>query len=166
MRRIIITLIAVTMAVSAGAQSHGNRIGIGAGAMYRNGLDATLFWEHETRYHNAWEFFADGYLQYDQESESFFKNHKNLTAGIAWKPCVYRTRNNYGSVRVGASAGSDMSKVIAGIHAGYEHSYAFTHGWQFYWRAKVDVVLPKREIGDILRGGIAVGIKFPCLNIN
>ena len=166
MRKIIITIIAVTMAVSAGAQSHGNRIGIGAGAMYRNGLDATLFWEHETRYHNAWEFFADGYLQYDKEEDSFFKNHKNLTAGIAWKPCVYRARNNYGSLRIGASAGSDMSKVIAGLHAGYEHNYALPHGWVFYWRTKVDVVLPKREVGDILRGGVAIGIKFPCLNIN
>ena len=183
MRKIIITIIAVTMAVSAGAQSHGNRIGIGAGAMYRNGLDATLFWEHETRYHNAWEFFADGYLQYDKEEESFFKNHKNLTAGIAWKPCVYRARNNYGSLRIGASAGSDMSKrygslrlgasvgsnthdFLAGIHAGYEHNYALPHGWVFYWRTKVDVVLPKREVGDILRGGVAIGIKFPCLNIN
>lgn len=157
---------AVILAFSANAQSHGNRIGIGAGAQYRNGLDATIFWEHETRYHNAWEFFADGYLQYDKEEESFFKNHKNLTAGIAWKPCVYRTRNSYGSLRVGASVGSDMSKVIAGLHAGYEHNYALPHGWQLYWQAKVDVVLPKREIGDILRGGIAVGIKFPCLNIN
>lgn len=50
------------VSVSSFAQSHSDRISVGAGALYQRGLDATISWEHETRYHNAWEYFINGYI--------------------------------------------------------------------------------------------------------
>ena len=44
------------------AQQNSGRISLGFGCLYERGLDVTLSYEHETRYHNAWEYFANGYI--------------------------------------------------------------------------------------------------------
>ena len=51
------------MTVTGNAQSHSNRISLGVGALYEKGFDATLAVEHETKNHNAWEYFANGYVK-------------------------------------------------------------------------------------------------------
>jgi len=48
------------LAVTGKAQSHGNRLTLGVGALYERGFDVTLAVEHETKNHNAWEYFANG----------------------------------------------------------------------------------------------------------
>ena len=42
------------------AQSNDNHLRLGFGALYERGFDVTLSYEHETKYHNAWEYFANG----------------------------------------------------------------------------------------------------------
>ena len=73
------------VSVSSFAQSHSDRISVGAGALYQRGLDATISWEHETRYHNAWEYFINGYIKWDECAscgpvcpESFWTVHGEL----------------------------------------------------------------------------------------
>ena len=64
MRKTVILLIAcVCFAMSANAQRNSGRLSLGVGALYKNGLDMTLAYEHEMNYRHAWEFFANGYLQ-------------------------------------------------------------------------------------------------------
>ena len=56
MKKILLSLIAaISLSASAFAQAHSDRITFGVGLLYENGLDATLSWEHETKYHNAWD---------------------------------------------------------------------------------------------------------------
>lgn len=63
MKRYVLSLMmGLCMTVASFAQSHSDRISLGVGALYERGLDATLAWEHETRYHNAWEYFFNAYL--------------------------------------------------------------------------------------------------------
>lgn len=81
--------------------------------------------------------------------------------GAAYKPCVARGRNNYGNLRIGASAGSDTDKFVGGLHVGYEHNFALRHGWELFVQAKCDLTLPKRE--DLFRSGIVIGFKIPTL---
>lgn len=38
------------------AQQNSDRISLGFGCLYERGLDVTLSYEHETKYHNAWEY--------------------------------------------------------------------------------------------------------------
>ena len=114
-----------SISLSSFAQSHSDRITFGVGLLYERGLDATLAWEHETKY----------------------------------KPCVWRGRNNYGNLRIGASAGSNTDKFLGGIHVGYEHNYALRHGWVLYWQAKCDLMLPDRK--DLFRTGVTLGFKIP-----
>ena len=47
---------------SVKAQQNSDRISLGFGCLYERGLDVTLSYEHETKYHNAWEYFANGYI--------------------------------------------------------------------------------------------------------
>ena len=166
MKRMLFVLLGVIVGlVPLKAQSHSDRISLGVGALYERGLDATLSWEHETKYHNAWEYFVNGYLKWDEcEScghvcpESFWHNYNTWGVGVAYKPCVVRGRNHYGSVRIGASAGSDTYQFIGGFHLGYEHDYALPHGWNLYWQVKTDLIL---RSDDHYRTGIVIGFKIP-----
>ena len=158
MRRIILIAAILLAAVSAKAQDNSNRIGFGVGGFYRPAASATLSWEHETHYHNAWEFFATGSLKIDN-LENLKANYRCWGVGAAWKPCVYRARNRFGSARIGVSLGAAPTDFLAGIHAGWQHSYAVRKGWQFYWQAGVDVMLPRRD--DLFRVGAGIGFKMP-----
>ena len=158
MRRILMIAVVLLSTVLVKAQDNSNRIGVGLGGFYRPAASATLFWEHETHYHNAWEFFASGSMKLD-DIENLGTNYRCWGVGAAWKPCVYRARNRYGSARIGVSLGAAPADFLAGIHAGWQHSYAQGRGWQFYWQAGVDVMLPKRN--DLFRVGAGIGIKMP-----
>ena len=96
MKKFLMTMVmALCVSLTTFAQSNSDRISFGVGALYERGLDATLSWEHETKYHNAWEFFANGYIKWDEcEScghvcpKSFWKNYRTWGVGAAYKPCV------------------------------------------------------------------------------
>lgn len=131
MKKILLVLVAViTFAMNGKAQSNIDRLSFGFGCLYQNGLDLTLSYEHEGKYHHMWEFFANGYLKWDECAscghicpESFWRNFRSYGFGVAYKPCVAHGRNHYGNVRIGASAGSDTKRFLGGIHLGYEHNY-------------------------------------------
>ena len=138
---------------------------LGFGCLYERGLDVTLSYEHETKYHNAWEYFANGYIKWDECAscghvcpESFWNNYRSYGFGFAYKPCVARGRNHHGNMRIGASAGSDTDRFLGGIHLGYEHNYTLRHGWKLFWQVKTDVMI-KGE--DLFRTGIVLGVKLP-----
>ena len=42
--------------------SNQNRLMLGCGALYERGFDATVAYEHETKYHHSWEYFANAYI--------------------------------------------------------------------------------------------------------
>ena len=125
-------------------------------------MDVTLAYEHEMNYHNAWEFFANGYLQWKECGtcghvcpESFWRNYHTYGFGVAYKPCVVRGRNHFGNLRIGASGGSDTKKFLAGIHLG---NYVLRSGWVFFWQVKGDVMI---KGADLLRAGVGLGVKLP-----
>lgn len=164
--KIFLTALFLGTVLSATAQNH-KSVNLSVGVLYPNTMDATLSYEIETKYHNAWEFFADGTTKWKECptcervcSQSFWKNYRTWGLGVVYKPCVFRTRNQYGSFRIGASGGSNTDKFIGGLHVGYEHNYALKHGWRFFWQAKVDMLIPDRE--DLFRTGLTVGFKIPC----
>ena len=155
----------MAMAIVAHAQSNSNRINFGVGALYERGFDATLSVEHETKNHNAWEYFANGYIQYDKDKDaghitkdSFWKNYRTWGVGAAYKPCVTRGRNHHGSLRVGASAGSDLNKAIGAVHVGYEHTYNLYDGWSFFFSVKEDITIRGKER---FKTGVNLGLKIP-----
>ncbi|MCE8723473.1 hypothetical protein [Phocaeicola vulgatus] len=164
-RTILLTITCMCICLGASAQRNSGRLSLGAGLLYKNGAEMTLAYEHEMNYRHIWEFFANGYLQWSDCRtcghicpESFWKNYRTWGIGAAYKPCVIRGRNHYGSLRLGASGGSDTHKFVAGIHLGYEHNYVLRSGWTFYWQVKNDVII---RGADLFRTGVALGIKLP-----
>ena len=163
MRRLLLIVpLLAAFALPSIAQDRSDRIGVGAGLSYRPAADALLFWEHETRYHNAWEVSVEGQLLLPESlsvDTRLWDGGKRWGVGAAYKPCVYRARNRYGSARFGVSLGAAPSEFQAALHAGWQQSYALRGGWQFYWQAGASLTLPKW--GGLFHAGGAVGIKIP-----
>ena len=165
MKKAIFICMAFLASMASYAQSNSNRLSLGFGMLYENGLDTTLSYEHETKYHNAWEFFANGYLKWAECPscqhvcpETFWHHYNSYSFGAAYKPCVSRGRNHHGNLRLGGSVGSDTDRFVGGIHLGYEHNYALRGGWTLFWQVKTNVMI-KGE--DLFRTGIVLGIKLP-----
>ncbi len=165
--RIKTIVLSLAMAITslAGHAQNAKSVNIALGVLYPQTVDATLSYEVGTKHHNAWEFFGNVASKWkDCEScghicaESFWKDNCTWGLGVAYKPCVVRTRNSYGSVRVGGSLGSDRHDVLGGIHAGYEHNYSLKGGWRVFWQVKCDCMI-KGE--DLFRTGVTIGVKIP-----
>lgn len=163
--RIILLLLAFACTLEAHAQRNSDRLMTGMGALYENGLDATLSWDHETRYHNAWEYFLNGYVKWSKDPsvghitrKSFWHNYRTWGAGVAYKPCVTRGHNNHGNLRLGASLGSDTHEVVGWVNVGYERDYVLRHGLHVYWQVKSDLCINGE---DLFRTGLVIGIKLP-----
>lgn len=169
-KALLLSLMLCPVALGVSAQSRSNRIMAGVGAQYPRGLEATIGWEHETRNHNAWEYFAETYLKYEDDPDvghitrqSFWNSYNTWGVGVAYKPCVIRGgvrhgRNQYGSLRLGSSLGSDTHEVVGWVNLGYEHNFALRHGWQFYWQVRGDICINGK---DFLKAGVAIGVKIP-----
>ena len=84
-KTIILTIACMCLAVGANAQRGSGRLSLGAGLLYKNGLDVTLAYEHEMNYRHAWEFFANGYLNVVVVRKMTFPNDKVLTIEMTEK---------------------------------------------------------------------------------
>lgn len=164
MKKILFLMMLCVATISAKADDNKNHIGIGFGLLYENGLDATLSYEHETKYHNAWEYFGNVYLKWAECGdcghicpESFSHNYNTWTLGVAYKPAVHVGRNNVGRLRLGAQGGSDRHEFIGGVTAGYEHSYQLKHGLQLFWNARTDLMI---NGADLLKTGVTIGVRW------
>lgn len=147
------------------ADTYSNHLSIGAGFMYERGMDMTVSYEHETKYHNSWEYFANGYLKWDDCAscghicpETFWNNYRTWMLGVAYKPCLNQGRNNIGNLRIGFSAGSDLSSLVYAVNIGYQHTYTLKKGWNIYWQVKTDI-LPEGR--DLFRTGFVIGVSIP-----
>ena len=164
--KVVALTICLIFSISVGfAQSNSNRISLGVGALYERGFDATISVERETKNHNAWEYYLNGYVKYAKDNtvghitkDSFWRNYRTWGLGIAYKPCVYRAKNAYGSLRLGGGIGSDTKKVVGWANVGYEQNYVLRHGWQLYWQVKSDVCINGK---DLFRTGVVLGFKLP-----
>lgn len=161
----VLSLSCLLFCVKSHAQMNNNHVLLSVGALYERGFDATVSYEHSGRYHNAWEYFFTYYLKYKDDpaaghitTKSFWNSYNTWHLGIAYKPCVRRGRNHHGNLRLGASGGSDTEHFRAGIHVGYEHTFALKRGWELFFQVREDFII-KGE--DIFRTGVSLGVKAP-----
>ena len=157
--------LAMTLMSIVGFAQNAKSVNLSFGVLYPQTVDATLSYEVGTKHHNAWEFFANAASKWkDCPScghvcpESFWKDNRTWGLGFAYKPCVARTRNNYGSVRLGCSLGSDCHEVLGGLHVGYERNYSLKGGWRIFWQVKCDCMINSE---DLFRTGLTIGVKIP-----
>ncbi|MCC8175636.1 MAG: hypothetical protein LIO91_04315, partial [Bacteroidales bacterium] len=130
MRKLILILAICLIGIAAKASDRHSRLMLGTGLMYPNTWEATVSYEKETSYYNAWEFFANGALKWSEcEScghvcpDTFWRGYRTWGVGAAYKPCVSRGRNHHSNLRIGASLGSDLDEFLGYLHFGYEQVY-------------------------------------------
>ena len=152
------------------AQTYSNHLTLSAGYYFPRTIDATVALEHETRYHNAWEYMFNYSLQYEKDEEaghytpsSFWKNNNTWSLGAAYKPCVTRSRNTHGNLRLGAAFGGrkykeEDAKFQAVLLAGFEQSFNLRHGWQLFYQIRTDM-MPGNS--DFIKVGATLGMKIP-----
>ena len=164
-RKILFIVMSIMLVSTLQAQTNDNHLLLSVGALYDRGQDATIAYEHGCKYHNAWEYFATGYVQYDDDPDaghitkkSFWHNYNSWHLGIAYKPCITRGRNHHGNLRIGASGGSDTHDFVGGVHVGYEHTYALKNGWELFFQVKEDAII---NSGIDWRTGVSLGCKLP-----
>ncbi|MCD8282729.1 MAG: hypothetical protein LUC22_05705, partial [Prevotella sp.] len=92
MRRLFLIMVMTANVLAGSAQRNSDRLSAGIGCLYERGLDVTVSYEHEANYHNAWEYFANGYIKWEKCKscghvcpESFWKNYRSYGFGIAYK---------------------------------------------------------------------------------
>lgn len=163
--KVLLSAAMFLMAVAVNAQSHTDRIMLGGGLLYERGVDATISVEHETKNHNAWEYYLNGYVKYEDDPEaghitqhSFWRSYRTWGGGVAYKPCVVRGRNHYGCLRLGASLGSDTHEFMGWCSPGYEHNFVLKNGFHIYFQIKSDLCINGK---DLFRSGAVIGIKIP-----
>lgn len=163
--RVMTLCLTCLFAMSVMGQGHGNHLMVGVGASYPKGFEATLAYEHEMNYHNAMEYFANYYIQYETDPEagyvtkkSFWHSYNIWNIGFAYKPCVTRGRNHHGNIRIGMSGGSDLHKFVGVGSLGYEHTFNLYNGWSVFFQVKEDVTMRGK---NLFRTGGAIGVKIP-----
>lgn len=162
---LVLCILLLGVSVNSSASDGDKFFQIGTGLLYERGWDVTVGLEHETRYHNAWEYFGNMYLKWEECAscnhvcpESFWKSYNTWSLGFAYKPALIRKRNSVGRVRLGLSAGSDRQELIGGVHVGYEQNYKMRSGLVLYWQVKSDLMINGR---DLFRTGVVLGVKLP-----
>lgn len=162
---LVLCILLLGVSVNSSASDGDKFFQIGTGLLYERGWDVTVGLEHETQYHNAWEYFGNMYLKWEECAscahvcpESFWKSYNTWSLGFAYKPALIRKRNSVGRVRLGLSAGSDRQELIGGVHVGYEQNYKMRSGLVLYWQVKSDLMINGR---DLFRTGVVLGVKLP-----
>lgn len=162
---LVLCILLLGVSVNSSASDGDKFFQIGTGLLYERGWDVTVGIEHETQYHNAWEYFGNMYLKWEECAscahvcpESFWKSYNTWSLGFAYKPALVRKRNSVGRVRLGLSAGSDRQELIGGVHVGYEQNYKMRSGLVLYWQVKSDLMINGR---DLFRTGVVLGVKLP-----
>lgn len=162
---LVLCILLLGVSVNSSASDGDKFFQIGTGLLYERGWDVTVGLEHETQYHNAWEYFGNMYLKWEECAscahvcpESFWKSYNTWSLGFAYKPALVRKRNSVGRVRLGLSAGSDRQELIGGVHVGYEQNYKMRSGLVLYWQVKSDLMINGR---DLFRTGVVLGVKLP-----
>lgn len=162
---LILCMVLLGVSVNSIASDGDSFFQIGTGLLYERGWDVTVGVEHETQYHNAWEYFGNMYLKWEECAscghvcpESFWKSYNTWSLGFAYKPALVRKRNSVGRVRLGLSAGSDRNELIGGVHVGYEQNYKMRSGIVLYWQVKSDLMINGK---DLFRTGVVLGVKLP-----
>ena len=166
MRKILMLFAVLSgLSVNVFASDDDKFIQIGTGILYERGWDLTVGVEHETRYHNAWEYFGNVYLKWEECAsckhicpKSFWKSYNTWGLGFAYKPAMVRKRTSVGRLRLGVSAGSDKHELLGGVHVGYEQNYRLRNGLVVYWQVKSDLMINGK---DLFRTGLVLGVKLP-----
>lgn len=164
-KHIIITIAAITLWCQQTLAGEGDKFfTANAGFLFNSTLHASLGYERELAYGNAFELAAEAGNRWRRDpvcgkvcSEVFWKGYY-WDGSIAYKKCARRYKNGMLRIFVGAQCGAVTTRWFMGVNGGFEYDHALPSGIHL-------TVQQKNQInfihGDSFRNGLTVGIKIP-----
>lgn len=164
-KKLILFTLLLLLTRSTFAGDGDSYLGIQTGVLYPRIFNATLSYEKEIAYHNAWEVYIDYATQWDKCSTcgrvctySFWKEKFAYAIGSAYKPVILRGKNNFTRLRIGADLGASNRKFALGVEVGFEFVHTFKNGWQFIVQQKNEVTFWGKPT---FKNGALLGVRFP-----
>lgn len=160
----IIAIAILSLPMRAVAGENDQFIKVDGGFLFNSTLHASLGYEKELAYGNAFELLAELGDRWERDPacgkvcrESFFNNYYWDGAAV-YKKCVKRYKNATLRLFGGSQFGAFRRSFFFGITAGFEYNYVLPCGIHLSVQQKNQVNFRR---GDDFRNGILVGIKFP-----
>lgn len=165
MKKIIISLLlGFTFLPQAFAGNGDQFFTFNAGFLFQNTLNASLGYERELNYDNAFEIFGEAGDRWERDpecgkvcSKSFWKNYY-WNGGVVYKKSIVRWRNSTLRIDVGPVAGAYRGDYFFGAEGSFEYNYTFRSGLKLTLKQKNNVCFMH---GDTFRNGLTIGVKIP-----
>ncbi len=137
---------------------------LNGGFLFNSTLNATLGYERELSYTDAFEVFAEAGNRWEKDpvcgkvcTESFWSNYY-WAGGVAYKKCLKRMKNSTFRLRLGPQMGAVNGNFFMALECGFEYNYVLPNRVQL-------TVTQKNQVGflhgDTFRNGLLVGLKIP-----
>lgn len=159
-----IALAILALPLRAVAGENDQFIKVDGGFLFNSTLHASIGYEKELAYGNAYELLAEVGDRWEKDPvcgkvcrESFFNNYYWDGAAI-YKKCIKRYKNSTLRLFGGSQFGAFRRSFFFGITAGLEYNYVLPNGIHLSIQQKNQVNFRR---GDDFRNGILVGIKIP-----
>lgn len=164
MRKLAMILFSLLVVTAAKAGDGDQFFNVNAGFLFQSTLNATVGYERELKYGNAFEIYGEAGNRWHKDkatgkiySDTFWKDYY-WDGGLLYKKALKRYKNSLFRARLGVQAGAHTGDYFFGIEGGFEYNYVFQSGWQVS-------VIQKNQVnflhGDSFRNGLLVGVKIP-----
>lgn len=137
---------------------------LSGGYLYNNTLNASIGYEKELSYDDAWEIFAEAGDRWEKDPEcgkvctKFFWKHYYWDGGFLYKKSLTSWRNSSLRLDFGPVFGAYKGTFFYGLEGSFEWNYVFRSGWKLVVKQKNNVGFRK---GDSFRNGVTLGVKIP-----
>ena len=164
MKKTILFSLLLLLSIPAVAGENDSYFNTFAGFLFPSTIHATLGYEKELRYGNAYQLSADMGNRWEVDPvcgkvcrESFWANY--YWHGTAdYKKCISRYKNSTLRMFGGVQAGAVNRSFFFGMNGGFEYNYAMPCGVML---SVVQLNQINFRRGDSFRNGLLVGIKLP-----
>lgn len=134
------------------------RVGVNAGFLFPSTLNASLVYEKDLSYGNAFDLMAEiGNHWQTPVCHRFWKGYY-WDAGFGYKIRLKRYKNSMLRFRLGGHLGASQRDFFMGCNLSLEYDYVLPSGVRLCISQKNDFNF---FAGDHFRNGLMLGIKFP-----
>lgn len=153
---IIIVTLCTTIQSYAGDGE--DRIGINAGFLFPSTLNASLAFEHDLAYGNAFDLVGEMGNHWQTPACCRFWKGYYWDVGFGYKHRLTRYKNSMLRLRLGGQLGASQRNFFLGCNVSLEYDYVLPSGIRICIMQKNDFNFLH---GDTFRNGLLIGLKVP-----
>lgn len=159
MKKIISLIAIIILSVSSIKAGDGeDRVGIHAGFLFPETLNASITYEHDLSYGNALDLMGEFGNHWQKPVCCQFWKGYYWDFGFGYRKRLTRYKNSILRLRLGGQLGANQKNFFLGCNLSFEYDYIFPSGIRFSIMQKNDFNFLH---GDHFRNGLMLGFKFP-----